>query len=334
MPVKPYVSIALALFLLGACQSQSVLPSAQPPVSPQQLNPLQAFNQQNNTALLRISAALQAELQQPDTEVEPRQDSFDEALARRVLEGQYVQAHSYYFQTLDNQNSTIEAILKHDGYLQAAATVTHWRNLLGQNAVWPDRTSTTYNGPWPALEHGQMANGKGWFGLRSASVKAEEYYQRALDTWQRHLPPDHPEQAESWSWLGRSTHFLQDMSVPFHTMSLVRPAQLIYHQSYEKSCDEFFVRYLPSRNHNPQGVWEGGGPYPATGQWGHYYPPGTRASQIVTQMADTARPFYKLVNRRDNDERWEKTRAVMVPLGAKTTAGMIVNFLREVGVQP
>jgi len=322
--------LSLISLSLLACQVQPVLPPAGPgPVRA----PLTAFNQ-TNTGLLPLSPALRAELQQPDTEPEPRQEAFNEELVRQILGVQYIQSHSYYFQTQDQGKSSVEAILAHDGYARAAALTRHWQAELGPNSTWPDRESTTYNGPWPALEHAELANGKGWFGLRSASTKAEEYYQRALDAWQPGLPPEHPQQAESWAWLARSSHFLQDITVPFHTMSLVRPAQLIHHNSYEKSCDELFDRYLPSRNHNPHGVWQQG-PYPAQGKWGIYFAPGTRAKEIVTLTANEVRPFYKLVNRRDNpsQDNWEKTRAVMLPLGAKTTAGLIVQFLRELGLE-
>lgn len=331
MKTKPFAALSVLLLALTACQSA---PAWSPP--PAARAPLQAFQvpTPQSAPLLRISPALRAELLQPDTEPEPRNDSFDEELARRIFDTQYVKSHSYYYQTLDNQDTNIEAILRHDGHARAADLLRHWRDTLGQNAVWPDAQSTTYNGPWPALEHAELSGGKGWFGLRSAGTKAQEYYQRALDSWNPALPPDHPQQAESWAWFARASHFLQDISVPFHTMSLVRPAQLLHHKAYERSCDEFFGRYLPSRNHNPDGVWLNGGPYPASGQWGHYYPPGTSAAQMVSQLANEVRPFYKLVNRRDGDNRWERTRAVMVPLGAKTTAGMVVSFLRDVGVQP
>ena len=121
--------------------------------------------------------------------------------------------------------------------------------------------------------------------------------------------------------------------MPFHTVSLLRPSQLRHHTQYEVSCDELFERYLPSRNYNPQGVWVHG-PYPAQGSWGVYYAPGTTAAAMIRQNADYARKFYKFVNESESwtQQNWERTRAVMVPLGAKTSAGLIKSFLNEVGV--
>ncbi len=53
---------------------------------------------------------------------------------------------------------------------------------------------------------------------------------------------------------------------------------------------------------------------------------------MIKQNADYARRFYKLVNEGEDwsSLNWERTRAVMVPLGAKTTAGLILEFLRDV----
>lgn len=325
---KKLLTVAFCLSLF-ACQSQ---PTLLPVV--RQNAPLNLRQQSANPAQLPISAALRAELQQPDTEPEPRED-YDQETVRKLLGVSYIKAHSFYFQTMDNGKSSIESILAHDGYLQTAQLVRHWQDQLGPDAVWPDSQSTTYKGPWPALEHAELKGGKGWFGLRSAGSKADEYYQRALDSWKRDLAPDHPEQAESWGWLARSAHFLHDVTVPFHTMSLVRPAQLLHHTQYEKTCDDLFENYLPSRNYNPQGVWQNG-PYPASGNWGIYYPKGTRAKQIIQMAADEARPFYKLVSRPDRpaEANWDKTRAVMLPFAAKTTAGLFVNFMHDVGLTP
>ncbi|MGV3527093.1 MAG: hypothetical protein ACO1RX_22950 [Candidatus Sericytochromatia bacterium] len=316
-----------SLLLLAGCQA--AVGPVQAPVSsaPRGVNRLTSAS---GVRPLALNPALERELAQPDEEAEPAGNSFQEQVVRQTLGTTYVNAHSYYYQTLDQGKSSVEAILAHDGHSRAAELVTRWRTELGQNALWPDQQSTTYGGPWPALEHGLLRNGSGWFTFASADKKAEEYYQRALKTWKPGLPADHPEQAESWAWLGRSSHFLHDMTVPFHTMSLLRPSQLLYHTAYEKSCDTLFERYLPSRNHNPGNVWAQG-PYPATGTWGVYYAPGTSAATMVKQTADQARRFYGMVNERENAQKanWERTRAVMIPLGAKASAGMILRFLAD-----
>jgi hypothetical protein len=53
---------------------------------------------------------------------------------------------------------------------------------------------------------------------------------------------------------------------------------------------------------------------------------------MVRQNADYARLFYKLVNEREDwtTRNWDRTRAIMIPLAAKTTAGLTVSFLRDV----
>lgn len=328
-----YFSLALTLFL-GACHAAPSSFSSPPPS-------LSLYQQNASQTLppltLPLSAALRQELQAPENEPEPRNEIYNEAWVQQVLapdlSAEYVHAHSYYFDHLDSDgHSTVERILQHDGQTQAATWVEHWRSELGQAAVWPDRNSTTYTGRFTALEHGQVGPHKGWFNFKDARSKAQEYYQLALEHWRPGLPPNHPDQSEAWAWLGRASHFVQDMSVPFHSKSMIRPAQPLHHHSYELSCEHLFENYFPSQNYNPFGVWEDG-PYPAQGQWGLYFPPGTTADAVIMQVRSQAEPFYKLVDERENERsgNWEKSRAVLIPLGAKATAGLVVEFLRQTG---
>lgn len=329
---------SLCLSLLGALALVACQATSQPQLQPASLNP--ALRQQSATGALLpslklpLSPALLQEIQQPDSEPEPRDQSYNESLVNKILAPHYVHAHSYYFDHLDSAGrSTVEVILSHDGHQQAADWVKHWRKTLSEGSEWPDRNSTTYNGRFTALEHGQVSRTKGWFMFRNASGKAQEYYQLALKAWHPDLPPTHRAQTEAWAWLGRTSHFLQDMTVPFHTKSMVRPAQALYHHGYEVTSEERFDEYMPARNNNPHGVWLNGGPYPATGSWGLYYPPNTSAEAMIIQMADQSEKFYKLVNRLQNNREgnWEKSRAVMIPTGAKLTSGLVMAYLQEVG---
>ncbi len=317
----------LIMLILSACQTQvprSILPS-------QSLTQLSAAT----TNRPNLNPQLMQELQTPDQEGEPTEiesaSKLDENLIRKTIGASYIQAHHYYFSVQDQGQSTIESILAHDQHHRPAQLVKRWAKTLSEGALWPDQQSTTYKGRWPALEHAELKRSGGWFQFQSASVKADEYYQLAKKAWKPQLAADHPDQTEAWAWLGRASHFLQDVTVPFHTVSLLRPSQLLYHTAYEKSCDQLFWNYLPSRNVNPGGVWVHG-PYPEKGTWGLYFNPGTSAGQMIKQNADYARRFYKLVNEGEDwsSLNWERTRAVMVPLGAKTTAGLILEFLRDV----
>lgn len=319
------------LLALSACQS-AVLPLASPPsqtgvqaqsnrTSPRPLTPLP------------WSAQTQALLKASDAEKDPAEPRGQEQMYSAVLSGRYIQSHSYLFKTLDQNHSSVEAILAHDGHTQAANWVKNWRDTLAEQALWPDLASTTYQGRFPALEHAQLKNGTGWFYFRSAAEKAQEYYQRALESWQSELPPDHPRQKTAWTWLGRASHFLHDVTVPFHTVSLVRPAQLISHNRFEETVDTTFERYLPSKNHNPGGVWLPEGPYAPGKTWGLYFAPGTQARDTVIFNADLARQFYPVVRDRLGEWNgdWEKTRAAMIPLAAKSTAGLVLLFLQDTG---
>lgn len=316
--------------ILAACQAAT---STRPPAETlrQQSAPSSAGFKSLN---LPLSNELRQQLQQPEDESDPRDEVYNEALVAQIMDPRYVHAHSFYFDHLDGGSSTVETILNHDGHTRAAGLLVHWRSVLSAGSVWPDRNSTTYRGRFTALEHGQVGPNKGWFTFANARTKAQEYYNLALKAWHRDLPPDADAQSEAWSWLGRTSHFLQDMSVPFHTRSLVRPAQALRHHPYEISCEDKFDDYLPSRNHNAYGVWAGGGPYPASGPWGLYYPAGTSADAMIMQLAEQSAPFYKLANHAADasNGNWEKTRTVLIPLGAKLTSGLVVNFLQDVGV--
>lgn len=323
----------LGLSVLGACQ---VNPALAPNRQNTALNSLNTATDVNPLRL-PLSPSLLQELQQPDQDADarledPAQEPNEDYISK-VLGTRYVHAHSYYFDHLDNGSSTVESILQHDGHSQAAALVKRWREVLSEGSVWPDRNSTTYQGRFTALEHGQVSDTKGWLRFRNASSKAQEYYQLALKAWKRDLPADHAGQREAWAWLGRTSHFLQDMSVPFHTKTFVRPAQVLYHHPYELTSEVYFDRYLPSQNYNPFGVWQQAGPYPAQGVWGHYYPAGTSAESMIKQLAAESKSFYKLVNHLENSKtgNWEKSRAVLIPLGAKMTSGLVLNYLRDVG---
>lgn len=338
--MKLSASLMLGICLLAACQANPGSAPLRQPAAPVNNAPLGALNAATadvNPLRLPLSASLLNELRQPDEEGEPReQTSVSDEHIEKVLGTRYVHAHSFYFDHLDNGKSTVETILEHDGKARAAGLIKHWRKTLAEGSVWPDRNSTTYRGRFTALEHGQVSDTKGWLMFRNASTKAEEYYQLAKKAYKRDLPPDHPNQTEAWAWIGRTSHFVQDLSVPFHTKSFIRPAQVLFHHPYELTSENNFDRYFPSRNHNPFSVWAQGGPYPATGNWGHYYPPGTSAESMIKQLAAQSRPFYTMVNELENSKsgNWEKTRAVMIPLGAKATSGLVAAFLSEVGVQP
>lgn len=333
--MKPALSLLLGIYFLSACQ---VSPASAPTTSTDGRSQSQvasfASSVDVNPLKLPLSAALLQELQQPDGEADPSEPSnVSDQEAEKVLSPRYVHAHSYYFEFLDNGKSTVERILEHDGQTRAAELVTHWRKVLSDGSIWPDRNSTTYGGRFTALEHGQTGKTKGWLLFRNASTKAQEYYQLALKAWKPGVAADHPSQSEAWAWLGRTCHFLQDMSVPFHTKSFVRPSQVLFHHPYELTSERLFDRYLPSRNHNPFGVWPQGGPYSASGNWGYYSAPGTSAESMITQLASQSQPFYKMVNELENSKtgNWEKSRAVLIPLGGKMTAGLVMAYLNEVG---
>lgn len=340
--MKSAFTLTACLVLLG-CQAQNI--ALRPPTngsvqSQSQLQPEQMI-QSRQPLSLALSPALRSQLNQAPLESAPRGEEpaqLSEAQLKQIFGNesapapQYVHAHSMYFDYLYQGKSTVETILEHDGQRQAAQWVTHWRKALSEGALWPDHNSTTYKGPFKALEHGLPSLNSGWFGLRNAREKSQEYYELALKSWKPGLAPDHPDQAEAWAWLGRTCHFIQDMSVPFHTRSLARPAQALYHNPYEVSAEKLFDNYLPVRNHNPFGVWSSG-PYPTNEPWGIYFPAGIQAGDLIVKTAEQSQSFYDLVAQRSSDEdgNWEKTRAVMIPLGAKSTVGLIVSFLTEVG---
>lgn len=317
-----------SLLIAGACQAPTIPLSTRGAFPP----PNTSVLRQQSTNGLPLSPAFRQELSETPNLEAADEAPFNEQQVEQILGVEYIQSHSYYYQTPDTglqNDSSVVAILKHDGHLQAARWTLHWQSLLGEAAVWPDAQSTTYQGRWPALEHAELKDGDGWFFFRSASEKASEYYARALENWQPGVAATHPSQAEAWRWLGRASHFLHDVTVPFHTVSLIRPAQLLHHTRYEKSCDTYFERYLPSRNYNPAGVWVKG-PYPADENWGLYFTPQTPIAERVKYTADQARAFYGLVNEAESGQNWEKARAVMIPLGAKLTAGLVVKFLQDV----
>lgn len=319
------ILLILAAMALVACQSVS-LPQAQPTLRRQAVT--------GHSSSLPLSRSLLQILARPDEEEPSTDGAYSDSVAKSVFDPDYIHAHSYYFDYLSQGHSSIEIILAHDGHARAATLVQRWRKVLAEGAMWPDKHSTTYRGPFPALEHGEIDGAdNGWFLFRSASNKSEEYFQRAVSAWKPGLAPDDPGQSEAWAWLGRSSHLIQDLSVPFHTRPLVRPSQALFHNAYENSCANRFADYMPGQNANPYGVWSEG-PYPATGSWGLYYPPGTGAGAIVSDVARQARPFYSLVNERENpgSGNWEMSRAVMVPLGAKSTSGLVMAFLQKVGV--
>lgn len=327
----------LATFLLLSCQSttpRAVLGPQNPGPAVYAASESASVSSERALQKLSLSPAMMQTLRLPDDEAEPRNQDYNEALVAQLLDPQYVHAHSYYFDHLDQDGqSSVESILRHDGHARAADLMQTWRQVLSEGSVWPDRHSTTYNGRFTALEHGQVSRSKGWFMFRNASSKADEYYRRAQQAWRKDLPPEHPEQEEAWAWLGRTSHFIQDLTVPFHTKSMVRPAQLLYHHNYELSSERLFEQYLPSRNYNPESVWAAGGPYPSSGEWGIYFEPGMTAEQMIFQLEDQSRPFYPLVNKPENAQRaqWEKSRAILIPVGAKTTAGLVMAFLTDMG---
>lgn len=346
--MKKFIFLSLALGL-AACQSPRLVPQAPQAFAGRQLNAMRNVQQHNafrrfqsSGIQLKLNPALRAELAELSSQSsdEPPLDMDQNEIAQRVFQhahhdgisAQYVHAHSQYFDVLDQGRSTVEAILAHDGHSAAAQSVARWRQVLADGAIWPDHNSTTYGGPFKPLEHGLPSANGGWFGLRNARQKAQEYYERALQAWKPNLPADHPEQEEAWAWIGRTSHFIQDLTVPFHNRGLARPAQIFFHNKYEVSVENNFETYLPSRNHNPFDVWEKG-PYPQDESWGVYFDSTVSAGEMILQLSEQSSPFYNQVARSEDPftGNWEKSRAVLVPLGAKATAGLIRNFLQNTG---
>ncbi|MEK7434834.1 MAG: hypothetical protein AABZ74_16995 [Cyanobacteriota bacterium] len=240
--------------------------------------------------------------------------------------------HFKFFTEIDKTGSAVEEILEHDGYVNAHKYVVQWRKVLGENMDWPDHKSTTYTGPFPALEHGFLRDQSGWFGLRTSYQKSDEYYNKALSTWKKGVSPTAPEQKEAWEWLGRTAHFIQDSTVPHHSMSLTRPDQLT-HSPFEKKASENFKLYFPSKNYNPS-TWNAGGPYPSQGQWGIYTNRG--AKDIIKNNSDISHGLFKIANHKEDETNgnWDKVRSLMLPLATKTCAGLVVTFLEQVGEKP
>lgn len=241
--------------------------------------------------------------------------------------------HTLFLTAIDKTGSSVEEVLEHDGYKNAAKYLTFWRDLTGENADWPDSHSTTYQGKKPAFEHGLMSNGTGWFWYRSAAQKADEYFSRAVFAWHKDAAPDAPEQKEAWEWLGRSSHFIQDVTVPHHTVTLARFGQLT-HDPFENAVVKTFPRYFPSLNYDG-GVWSGKGPYPPEEKWGIYFE-SRLPSEVIKNNADIARGLFKISKHKEDEANgnWDKVRALVIPLATKTTAGLVVSFLHQVGVNP
>lgn len=259
----------------------------------------------------------------------------DDLIKEDEFDADYVD-HFKFFTEIDKTGSGVEEVLEHDGYLNAQKYVVHWRGVLGENMDWPDHNSTTYKGPFKALEHAALKSNGGWFGLRNAKQKSDEYYNMALKSWRKGLPADAPEQKQAWEWLGRTAHFIQDSTVPHHTRVLIRFDQLTHHP-YEVSVTKNFSKYFPSKNYDA-GAWNGSGPYPVSGndKWGVYFDKNITASQIVKSNSDISYGLFKIANHKDdeNNGNWDKVRAVMLPLATKSCAGLIVNFLEQVGETP
>lgn len=295
-------------------------------------------NIQNDEAnILKVATVPYKELLSPEVVKMIHSSKADEEpnpadlLPKEDFTHEYVN-HFKFFTEIDVTGSTVEEILQHDGYVNAHKYVRHWRDLLGENMDWPDHQSTTYKGPFPAMEHGLTRKGKGWFGLRNAKQKAEEYYNRALSSWKKGVSPTDPQQKEAWEWLGRTAHFIQDSTVPHHSMVLLRFDQLT-HSPYEKRSSQNFRTYFPSKNYNP-GTWNNGGPYPAQGKWGIYS--NKNAAEVVENNLNIANGLFRTVNHREDEKNgnWDKSRSLMLPLASKTCAGLIVGFLEKVGETP
>lgn len=314
-------SLALTI-LVTSCSNRSI----QAPVNftgPDQVNQGPASQYNFSPSILSVinapdSEALIASVDDPD-----KQD----------IGVEYVK-HFMFFTEIDQTGSAVEEILAHDGYANAAKYVTHWRPVLGENADWPDKFSTTHKGKKPAVEHGQMKNGTGWFWYRSAAQKTDEYFGRAVKAWKKGAAPDAPEQKEAWEWLARAAHFVQDTTLPFHAVTLARPGQF-RHDPFEYSVVKNFHKYFPSKNYDG-GAWNGTGPYPVGGnKWGNYFNervPG----QVIKNNADVVRGLYKIVNNKEDEKNgnWDKVQALVVPLASKTCAGLVVSFMQQVGEQP
>ena len=276
----------------------------------------------------KISPAMLKIIAAPD----PVRDANNPEIKASEMQADYVD-HFKFFTALDIGGSGIEEVLAHDGYTNASKYLVYWRDLLGENLDWPDHHSTTYKGPFPAMEHGLLKGTKGWFGLSNANEKADEYFTLAIEAWHRGLPATAPEQKEAWEWLGRASHFIQDVTVPHHTFSLARLDQLS-HSPFEKAVSVNFSKYFPSQNYDG-GTWNGKGPYPKNEQWGIYFD-SRMPGNVIKNNATISHGLFKIANHKEDETNgnWDKVRSLVIPLATKTCAGVIVSFLQQVGEKP
>lgn len=246
----------------------------------------------------------------------------------------YMKTHKLIFSRIDKTGSSVEEILSHDGFHNASKLTKYWRNVLTENAKWPDRKSTTDFGPRPAMEHGLLKNGNGWGFALGADKKVDEYFRKALWAWNWSKAANDPSQKEAWAWIGRASHFLQDMSLPSHTEPLFNLTQLFHHDPFEICSDEHFDEFMPSKN-NDAGMWNGEGPYPKDKQWGIYFNSQT-PGQIVKATANEMRKKYSYMDNFDDisNGHWNRLKAYAIPLATKQCAGLVVAFLRAVGEKP
>ena len=146
--------------------------------------------------------------------------------------------------------------------------------------------------------------GKGLNGKESSSVKFVEYYNKAKAAQKRgdnYLAAEH---------LGRALHYVQDASVPHHTISYLT----IAHANYEKFCSENVETYL-SELEDPYS--------PNT-----LYPSITKRAlnEIVPFEAEYSHAFYGNVNTTLNQSKWGSTASQLIKRSTKVSAAILYKF--------
>ena len=151
-----------------------------------------------------------------------------------------------------------------------------------------------------------VSTGNGLLGGTSAADKFVEYYNKAVTAQNAN------NSSTAMKHLGRALHYLQDVSVPYHTVSTVTTEHANY-ETYCYQCCFSFLGSLPTMTSDD---------YDAVMQC-------TLRTYLIN-MATLSNSYYNSVI--NNSNNWLSVARTLMKTSAKNTAAVLYRFSRDTGL--
>lgn len=187
-------------------------------------------------------------------------------------------------------------LLADNNYMKEFEVYNHYLEEVNRGVVWADQDFKSTSHFYSPVKH------RGMFGHQNAKSLTNNYYRKAISYWKKDY------KSRSMFYLGAALHITQDMTVAQH----VNIRLLDNHKQYEtfvKTTYDIVKEFRTSKK-------------PI--EFKHL------DSYIIFNAKTSLKEYEKYKNIKDSRERYYKLTKCSLPLAQRTTAGLMIKFLKDI----